>query len=74
MCWYRDVLLYKATMDEDAIVFREERESIIRSAQESSYEGIEKILTAIDKTRQRIKANVNFEMAMELALLTIKEN
>ena len=31
-------------------------------------------LTAIDKTRQRIKANVNFEMAMELALLTIKEN
>ena len=74
MCWYRDVLLYKATMDADAIVFKDESDNIIKAAQDSSYEGIEKILTAIDKTRARLKANVNFELAMELALLTIKEN
>ena len=74
MCWYRDVLLYKATMDADAIVFKDESDNIQKAAQDSSYEGIEKILNAIDKTRARLKANVNFELAMELALLTIKEN
>ena len=74
MIWYRDVLLYKATMDADAIVFKDESDSIKKAAQDSSYEGIEKILESIDKTRQRIKANVNFALAMELALLTIKEN
>ena len=74
MIWYRDVLLYKATKDADSIVFRDETASIEEQADQSSYEGIEKIIEAIDKTRQRLKANVNFELAMELMLLAIKEN
>lgn len=74
MIWYRDVLLYKATMDADAVIFKEEGDSIRKYAQESSYEGIEEIIKAIDKTKQRLKANVNFELAMELLLMTIKEN
>ena len=72
--WYRDVLLYKATMDESAIVFRDETQAIRQEADEDSYEGIEHILRTIDKTRQRRRANVNFELAMEMLLLTIKEN
>lgn len=39
-----------------------------------SYEGIEKILEAMDKLKIRLEANVNFDIAMELMLLTIKEN
>ena len=39
----------------------------------SSYEGLEKILEAIDKARVRLDANVNMELAMELMLLTMKE-
>ena len=74
MIWYRDVLLYKATMDADAMVFKDEGESIRKEAAESSYEGIETILQGIEKTKSRLKANVNFELAMELMLLTIKEN
>ena len=74
MIWYRDVLLYKATMDADAVVFRDEGSSIRKEASDSSYEGVEKILKTIEKTKQRLKANVNFELAMELMLLTIKEN
>ena len=74
LIWYRDVLLYKATMDEDAIVFKEEGANIRKEASVSSYEGIETILRAIEKTKQRLKANVNFELAMELMLLAIKEN
>ena len=39
-----------------------------------SYEGIENILDALEKAKARMKANVNFELTMELLLLTIKEN
>lgn len=74
MIWYRDVLLYKATMDDSAIVFKDEAESIIREAEDSTYEGIENKLRILDKTKERLKANVNFELAMELMLLTIKES
>lgn len=74
MIWYRDVLLYKATMDAGAIVFKDEGAEVRRLASESSYEGIEEILNAVEKTKTRLKANVNFELAMELMLLTIKEN
>ena len=40
----------------------------------SSYEGLERIIEALDKAKVRLKANVNFELTMELLLLTIKEN
>ena len=74
MIWYRDVLLFKATMDADSVVFKDEGENIRKEASDSSYEGIETILKCIEKTKKRLKANVNFELAMELMLLTIKEN
>jgi DNA polymerase-3 subunit delta' len=35
---------------------------------------LEQIATALDKAEVRLKANVNFELAMELLLITIKEN
>lgn len=72
--WYRDVLLYKATKDVDGLVFSDQLKYIQEKAKKSSYEGIEMILTSIDKAKQRIKANVNFDLLMELLLLTIKEN
>ena len=74
MVWYRDVLMYKATMDADSVIFKEEISDIKRCAAKSAYEGIENIITAIEKTKTRLKANVNFELAIELMLLAIKEN
>ena len=38
------------------------------------YEGIENILKAIENAKARLRANVNFDLVMELLLLTIKEN
>ncbi len=74
MIWYRDVLLYKATADANRLIFRDEVYSIKKAASHSSYEGIETILTALDKAKDRLRANVNFELLIELLLLTIKEN
>lgn len=72
--WYRDVLLYKATADVDGLVFSDQLKYIKERASKSSYEGIENILEAIEKAKARLKANVNFDLLMELLLLTIKEN
>ena len=72
--WYRDVLLFKATRQADALVFSDELNYISAQASKSSYEGLECIIEALEKAKVRLKANVNFELTMELLLLTIKEN
>lgn len=72
--WYRDVLIYKATKSLDRVVFSDQLKYIKERASKSSYEGIENILKGIEKAKARIKANVNFELTMELLLLTVKEN
>lgn len=72
--WYRDVLLFKATHDVNHLIFREEIQHIRKVADKSTYEGIERIIDALEKSKQRLSANVNFELTMELLLLTIKEN
>ena len=72
--WYRDVLLYKATKDVGGLVFGDQLKFIKEKAAKSSYEGLETILESIEKAKARIKANVNFDLLMELLLLTIKEN
>ncbi len=72
--WYRDVLLFKATNDVNHLVFREEIQTLRRTAQRSSYEGIETIIEALDTAKKRLDANVNFELTMELLMLTIQEN
>ncbi len=75
MIWYRDVLLYKATKEIDKVVFKDQLQSIKEQARKSSYEGIELILESLEKAKARLKANVNFDLVMELFLfLTIKEN
>ena len=74
MIWYRDILLYKATKDIDKVVFKDQINYIKEQAQKSSYEGIQLILESLEKAKARLKANVNFDLVMELLFLTIKEN
>ncbi|HAJ73573.1 MAG TPA: DNA polymerase III subunit delta, partial [Lachnospiraceae bacterium] len=72
--WFRDVLMFKATREVDSLIFKDEINAIRSRASVSSYEGLEKILEAIEKAEQRLRANVNFDLVMELLFLTIREN
>ena len=72
--WYRDILMYKTTKDLNLLIFKDEFSAVKKAASLSSYEGLERILEAIDKARVRLDANVNMELVMELLLLTMKEN
>ena len=47
---------------------------IKKQAAKHSYQGIEAILEALEKAKIRINANVNFDLVIELLLMTIKEN
>ena len=67
-------MLYKATKEIDKVVFKDQLQSIKEQARKSSYEGIELILESLEKAKARLKANVNFDLVMELLFLTIKEN
>ncbi len=71
--WFRDVLMFKATREIDNLVFKQEINYIKEQASERSYENLEKILEALEKTKVRLRANVNFELALELLFLTIRE-
>ncbi len=72
--WYRDVLLFKATNDINHLIFKGEIQYIKKTAGKCTYEGIEIILEALERAKSRLNANVNFDLTMELLLLTIKEN
>ena len=72
--WYRDVLLFKATKDVNSLIFKEEIQQIMRMSDRSTYEGIETIVNALQQAKRRLDANVNFDLTMELLLLTIQEN
>ena len=71
--WFRDVLMFKATKEIDNLVFKQEINYIKEQASQRSYENLEKILDALEKTKVRLRANVNTELALELLFLTIRE-
>ena len=43
-------------------------------AKRSSYEGLNEIIQSLEKAKARLTANVNFDVAMEMMLLVMKEN
>ncbi len=74
MIWFRDILYMKATNDVNGLIFKDEVYDIKKQAAKRSYNGIETILEALSKAKLRLNANVNFDLVIELLLLTIKEN
>ncbi|MEE3420048.1 MAG: DNA polymerase III subunit delta' [Lachnospiraceae bacterium] len=74
LMWYRDVIYYKASREVDELIFSDEFSAIRDQAATSSYEGLMDVLDGIEKCRVRLRANVNFDLAVELLLFTMKEN
>lgn len=72
--WYRDVLYFKATKDVNGLIFKDEVREISAQTNNGSYEGMERIIEALQTAKIRLNANVNFDLTMELLFLTIKEN
>lgn len=72
--WYRDILVMKSTDGAGRLVFREEERELASRAGNMSYGQIEDCLKAIETIKQRMNANVNLEVSLEMLLYTIKGN
>ncbi len=71
--WYRDVLVFKSTNDANLVIFKNEMAMLKNQAERCSYEGLEDIIESIEKVKLRLKANVNFDLVIELLIMAIKE-
>lgn len=71
--WFRDILLYKASKNEEKIIFQDEYITIKEMAEIFSFEGLDMIFKSIDQAENRINSNVNFDMTLEVLFLVIKE-
>ena len=73
MMWYRDVLMLKVTGNIDKLLFKGQYSTLKRQAGVLSYSAIDAKITAIETAKTRIDVNANFDVTMELLLLTLKE-
>ena len=71
--WLRDVLVVKSTGGRSRVIFREEAGELERQAERFSYRGLETSLSAIETMRDRMSANVNLEVSLEILLYSIRE-
>lgn len=74
LLWFRDVLMLKATNDPNLLLFKDEYQTIRKQANIRSYDSIENIIKSMEEAKLKLNANVNFDITIELMLLSIKEN
>jgi len=74
MIWYRDVMMLKLTNDPNLLIYPDEYASLSKQASKSTFEGLDAMIQGMEKAKTRLRANVNFDTAIEMMLLTIKEN
>ena len=74
MMWYRDVLMLKVTGNIDKLLFKEQYSTLKKQAGVLGYSAIDEKINAIDRAKTRLDVNANFDVTMELLLLTLKEN
>ncbi|MCT4607014.1 MAG: DNA polymerase III subunit delta' [Marinisporobacter sp.] len=71
--WFRDVLLLSQTGEDQFLINIDQEETLQRHMYAIGYNKIGNIISTIEKTKNDIKANVNFQLAIEMMLLTIQE-
>lgn len=74
MMWYRDILIYKVTGNYDKMLFKTEFPTLREHAKILSYNAIDEKIQAIERAKRRLKVRAQFEITLELMLLTLKEN
>ena len=69
MVWYRDVLIYKDINNKEFIINIDALEEIIEQSEKITFNNLKEIIYIIEKTKQNLKNNVNFQMNIEVMLI-----
>ena len=70
----RDILIYKATEEEDHLIFRDKISYIRDTADRCTFGGLNLVAEAMQKAKKRLDANVNADLALEMLMIAVKEN
>lgn len=71
--WYRDLIMLKSTSDRRHIINRDYYELLVEESQILSYNRLNVIIKVIMDTKEKLRQNVNYELAIEVMLLNIQE-
>jgi DNA polymerase-3 subunit delta' len=73
LVWFRDILILKETKTDTFLINLDKKNDLQKHLNRIGYEKISHIIGIIEKTKRDIKANVNFQLAIEILLLNIQE-
>ncbi|KXG74163.1 DNA polymerase III subunit delta' [Thermotalea metallivorans] len=73
LVWFRDMLMLKETGTDMVLINLDKRNILQKHLYRIGYEKTSHIIEIIEKTKRDLKANVNFQLAMEMLLLNIRE-
>ncbi len=70
--WFRDILIWKTTGDQERLLFRGDFPVLCRQAERLSLASLSRIFDHLGETDRQITANVNFEAAMDLLFFAVR--
>lgn len=71
--WFRDILVYKSTVNEKKLIFKEQAAVIKKQSKSYTYEAINDIFDSIKQVQVRLASNVNMEMTLEVMYLKMRD-
>lgn len=72
--FFRDVLVYKAEEKTDHLIFSDKLSYIRDITDHCTYKGINHIIESLEVAQNRLRANVNTELTLQMLFIDIKEN
>lgn len=69
MIWFRDLLIIKKIDDESLLINRDKYRTLLKQSQVLSYNKISMIFEKVNNTKNLLKQNVNFKLAIEMMVL-----
>ena len=73
LAWFRDILILKETASEDLLINLDKKAILGTWGLRIGYQQISYIIKIIERTKQDLKANVNFQLVIENMLLSMQE-
>lgn len=73
MTWYRDIIILKHVKGRENLINKDFYDFLIEEGQILSYNKLCNIIDIIQSTREKMRANVNYQLAIEVMLLNIQE-
>lgn len=73
MSWFRDIMIFKECKDSKYLINLDKADIIASESSKFTYSSLYKIIKIIKETADKIKSNVNFQLSIEIMLLSIQE-